>query len=162
MDMKNRAPNISRTGLTSRVTRPAASVSPMTTPMRKAPAAEDKPSSCAHSPSPKQQPSAASSSVSSEPARDSQCIRRGPSSVPKASAAMQKIASLPTSHPTPPQSADPVVATPESTVSSITAAKSSTSRMPTTVCPHRERIFPLSRSHFSRIAELLMAMAPPR
>ena len=89
-------------------------------------------------------------------------ISLGASTAPKASAAMQKIANLATNQPTSPKLAEPVVATPAKTVSRITAAKSSTNRMPTMVWPQPERRLPPSRNPFSRMAELLMAMAPPR
>ena len=70
MERKNSAPNISRTGFTSRITRPAASVSPITTPIRKAPAAADSPSAVAPKAIRKQIPRLANNSVSSEVERD--------------------------------------------------------------------------------------------
>ena len=162
MDRKNSAPNISRTGLTSRITRPAASVSPITTPMRNAPAAADNPSRVAPNASRKQRPKLATNNVSSAWDLDNMRISRGPSNVPKTNTAMQKIPSFATNHPASARLAEPVVARPARTVSKMTAAKSSTNRMPTMVSPQPERRLPPSRNPFNRMAELLIAMAPPR
>ena len=162
MDRKNSAPNMSRTGATMRVTRPAACVSPITTPMRNAPAAGDSPNSVAQRESRKQKPRLARSSVSSDCSRDSHRITLVASIVPPTSTTTQKITNLPASRPASARLAVPVVASPARTVSSITAAKSSTSRMPTMVWPQPELRLPPSRRPFSRMAELLIAMAPPR
>ena len=71
-------------------------------------------------------------------------------------------ASLTTRTPTPAALAVPVVATPDSMLSSMTATKSSTTRMPMISCPRVFRSWSLSRSIFTRTAELLMERAAPR
>ena len=145
-----------------RVTRSAAAVSPITTPIRKAPAAGDSPSSVAHSARRKQNPRLATSRVSSDRSCDNHRITLEPSMVPITSTTTQKMANFPANRPASARLAVPVVASPASTVSRITAAKSSTRRMPTMVWPQVELRLPASRRPFNRMAELLMAMAPPR
>ena len=60
-------------------------------------------------------------------------MSRGANRAPNTRAAVANTANLAASSPTSPKSALPVVATPERTVSRITATKSSTTRMPTII-----------------------------
>ena len=61
-----------------------------------------------------------------------------------------------------PASVDPVEATPDSTVSKMTATKSSTTRIPTMSLPLAANRLPVSRSILTSMAELLMLKAVPR
>ena len=69
---------------------------------------------------------------------------------------------MPDSSPTSAMLVAPVVPTADRTLSRITAAKSSTTRMPMISRPCGLNIWPVSRSIFTMMAELLMESAAPR
>ena len=162
MDTKKSAPKTSRTGARIFSTSCASSVSPMTVPIRNAPAAAEIPRISPVRASVKQSASADSSKVSSDLNLATKLIIRGTKIAPRVREASANIASLVTSGPISASEAAPVEATPESKVRSTTAAKSSTTRIPTIKRPADELNLPESLRTFTRIAELLIETAAPK
>ena len=102
------------------------------------------------------------SRVSSDLKRSTKLTSLLANAAPSTRARIAKATSLTTTGPIPAMSAWPVLAAPASTESSTTAAKSSTTRIPTISRPRVSSSCPDSRSMVIRIAELLMLMAAPR
>ena len=162
MDMKNSAEKMSRTGAMVLLSTSEYSVSPSTVPMMNAPTAAEMCSCCPTSARPKHSARLTTSITSVERKRATNLMMCGATSAPMNSAQTKNSPSRATKPATSPIFAVPLVAMPESMLSRMTAAKSSTTSMPTIRRPCRSCSIPASRSTLKMIAELLMESAAPR
>ena len=162
MEMKKIAEKMSRTGAMVLLSTSEYSVSPSTVPMMNAPTAAEMCSCCPTRASPKHIARLTTNITSLDLKRATNLMMRGAISAPMNRAHTKKRPSRTMRVRTSPRFAVPEVATPDRTLSRMTAAKSSTTRTPTIKAPCRSFSSPVSRSTLMMMAELLIESAAPR